>query len=128
MAAKQADLDRDIERLYRGPLEEFTAARNDLVKRLRKLGGKEEAERVRVLPKPTPSSWAVNVLFDREGERMDALLAAGMRARAGQREAVSGRGGEALRESLGELRRLTDELRRRGSAILAEAGRAVSRE
>ncbi|HEY0554970.1 MAG TPA: hypothetical protein VGG20_11935 [Thermoanaerobaculia bacterium] len=128
MAAKKTDVDAEIERLYRGPLEAFTSARNELAKQLRKEGGKEEAERVRVLPKPTPSAWAVNVLFEREGERMEGLLAAGKRARAGQKAAVSGKGAEALREGLGELRRLIDELRRRGAAILAEAGRAVSRD
>jgi hypothetical protein len=130
MISKKTDLDAGIERLYRGPLDAFTSARNDLVKQLRKLGGKEgkeDAERVQGLPKPTPSSWAVNVLFERESERMDALLAAGERARAGQREAVSGRGVEALRASLAEVRRLIDELRRRGAALLAESGRAVSR-
>jgi hypothetical protein len=82
---------------------------------------------VKTLAKPTPSAWAVNLLFDRERERMDELLAAGKRARAGQREAVSGRGPEALRESLGAVRRLIDELRRRAAAFLAESGRSVSR-
>jgi hypothetical protein len=128
MAAKKTDLDAEIERLYRGPLDAFTSARNDLAKQRRKAGGKDDAERVRVLPKPTPSAWAVNVLFDRESEKMDALLAAGERARAGQRQAVAGRGVEALRASLGEVRGLIDELRRRGAAVLAESGRAVSRD
>jgi hypothetical protein len=128
MAAKKSALDAEIERLYRGPLDAFTSARNDLVKQLRKSGGKEDAERVRTLAKPTPSAWAVNVLFERETEKMEGLLAAGERAREGQRKAVSGKGVEALRESLGEVRALIDELRRRGSAILAESGRAVSRD
>ncbi|HEY0512757.1 MAG TPA: alanine-zipper protein [Thermoanaerobaculia bacterium] len=127
MAPKKTDLDVEIERLYRGPLDAFTSARNDLAKQLRKLGSKQDADTVRVLAKPTPSAWAVNLLFDREGEKMDTLLAAGKRARAGQREAVSGRGAEALRESLGALRRLVDELRRRAAALLAESGRSVSR-
>jgi hypothetical protein len=127
MAAKKNDLDVELERLYRGPLDEFTPARNDLVKQLRKLGSKTDADRVRILPKPTPSAWAVNVLFDRDREKMEELLAAGKRARAAQREAVSGRGADALRESLGAVRRLIDELRRLGVGILAEAGRSVSR-
>jgi len=127
MAAKKTDLDAELERLYSGPMGDFTKVRNDLAKQLKKLGKGEEAKRVSGLAKPTPSAWAVNVLFDREGERMDALLAAGTRARAGQREAVSGRGAEALRESLGEVRRLVEELRRRGAAVLAESGRSVSR-
>jgi hypothetical protein len=127
MASKKNDLDVELERLYSGPLDTFTAARNDLAKQLRKLGSKEDADRVRTLAKPTPSAWAVNLLFDRERERMDNLLAAGQRARAGQREAVAGRGAEALRESLGAVRKLIDELRRRAAAFLAESGRSVSR-
>jgi len=127
MAAKKNDLDAELQRLYSGPLDAFTAARNDLAKQLRKLGHSPDANQVKTLAKPTPSAWAVNLLFDRERERMDELLAAGKRARAGQREAVSGRGPEALRESLGAVRRLIDELRRRAAAFLAESGRTVSR-
>ena len=127
MAAKKNDLDVELQRLYSGPLDAFTAARNDLAKQLRKLGHGPDANQVKTLAKPTPSAWAVNLLFDRERERMDELLAAGKRARAGQREAVSGRGPEALRESLGAVRRLIDELRRRAAAFLAESGRTVSR-
>jgi hypothetical protein len=127
MAAKKNDLDAELQRLYSGPLDAFTAARNDLAKQLRKLGRGPDADQVKTLGKPTPSAWAVNLLFDRERERMDELLAAGTRARAGQREAVSGRGPEALRESLGAVRRLIDELRRRAAAFLAESGRTVSR-
>ncbi len=127
MAAKKTDLDVELERLYRGPLDEFTPARNALAKQLGKLGGKQDADRVRALPKPTLSAWAVNLLFAREGEAMDALLAAGKQARAGQREAVAGRGAAALRESLEALRGLIDRLRRRGAGLLAESGRPVSR-
>ncbi len=127
MAAKKNDLDADLARLYRGPLEGFTAARNDLAKQLRKEGRSTESDRVKSLAKPTPSAWAVNVLFDRDREKMDDLLAAGKKARAAQQQAVSGRGAEALREGLGAVRRLIDELRRLGVGILAEAGRAASR-
>ncbi len=125
--APKNDLDAELARLYRGPIEGFTAARNELAKQLRKLGQGEDADRVRALAKPTPSAWAVNVLFDRDREKMEELLAAGKRARAAQQQAVSGRGAEALREGLGAVRRLIDELRRLGVGILAESGRAASR-
>src|SRR4051812_1107814 len=127
MAPKKNDLDDELARLYRGPLEGFTEARNELAKQLRKLGQGEDADRVKSLAKPPPSAWAVNVLFDRDREKMDALLVAGKRARAAQQQAVSGRGAEALREGLGTVRRLIDELRRLGVGILAEAGRGASR-
>ncbi|HSG38408.1 MAG TPA: hypothetical protein VLE27_02125, partial [Thermoanaerobaculia bacterium] len=100
MATKKADLDVEIGRLYRRPLDEFIPARNDLAKQIRKLGPPEDAERVRTLPKATPSAWAVNQLFEREPERMERLLGTGRRALAAQREAVSGRGAASLREHI----------------------------
>ena len=127
MAAQRKDLDVELARLYRGPQGEFTKARNDLAKQLRKLGKPKEAEYVRTLAKPTPSAWAVNQLFEREPARMDTLLAAGKRARAGQREAVSGRGAAALRESLQAARGVMDDLRRRAGEILRESGGSASR-
>lgn len=126
MASKKNDLDADLARLYRGPLEGFTAARNDLAKQLRKEGRSTESDRVKSLAKPTPSAWAVNALFERDREKMDALLAAGKKARGAQQQAVSGRGAEALREGLGAVRRLVDELRRLGVGILAEGGHGAS--
>lgn len=127
MATKKTDVDVEIGRLYRRPLDEFISARNDLAKQLRKLGVPEDAERVRTLPKPTPSAWAVNMLFEREPERMERLLGTGRRALAAQREAVSGRGVSSLREHIEAGRALTEELRGRAVEILAESGRAVSR-
>lgn len=127
MATKKTEVDVEIGRLYRRPLDEFISARNDLAKRLRKLGAPEDAERVRTLPKPTPSAWAVNLLFEREPEKMERLLGTGRRALAAQREAVSGRGVASLREHIEAGRSLTEQLRRRAVEILAESGRAVSR-
>jgi Alanine-zipper, major outer membrane lipoprotein len=127
MAASRKDLDAELERLYRQPLGEFTKARNDLAKQLRKLGSPKEADYVRTLPKPTPSAWAVNQLFEREPAGMDTLLAAGQRARAGQREAVSGRGAAALRESLQAARGVMDDLRQRAAEILRASGGSESR-
>jgi hypothetical protein len=127
MATKKSDVDVEIGRLYRRPLDEFISARNDLAKQLRKLGVPEDAERVRTIPKPTPSAWAVNLLFEREPEKMERLLGTGRRALAAQREAVSGRGVSSLREHIEMGRSLTEELRRRAVEILGESGRAVSR-
>ncbi len=127
MAAKKTGLDDELERLYRRPPGEFIAARNELAKQIGKSAGKAEADKVRASPKPTPSAWGVNALFEHEGERMDALLAAGERARAGQKEAVSGGGAAGLRASLEAARKLAEDLRRRGAALLSAAGVAVSK-
>src|SRR5215203_1884 len=120
MAPSKTGLNAEIQGLYRGPLEEFIAARNALAARLRKEKRADDAAEAKALPKPTPSAWAVNQLFERRPEKMDALLGAGKRARAAQREAVSGRGAESLRESIRAARSLSDELRWDAAHILAE--------
>jgi hypothetical protein len=127
MASRKTSPDAEIQHLYRLPAEEFTPARNELAKRLRKEGHKDDAAEVQALPKPTPSAWAVNALFERQPQKMEALLGAGKRARAAQREAVSGRGAEALRESIRAARALSDELRWEAGQILAEQGKPPSR-
>lgn len=127
MASRTAELDDELKGLHWAPLGEFTGARNALAKQLAKAGKKKEADEVKALPKPTPSAWAVSQLFKRETGKMDRLLGAGERARAAQREAVSGAGAERLRETMAAVRSLAEELRQRAAAILSEDGRAPSR-
>lgn len=127
MAPRKTGLDAEIRGLYRGPLDEFTAARNALAARLKKEKRADDAAEVKSLPKPTPSAWGVNLLFDRDPEKMKELIAAGKRARTAQREAVSGRGIESLRETIRDARRLADELRWDAAHILSEQGRSPSR-
>ena len=127
MASSKSELNAEIRDLYRLPPEEFTVARNELSTRLRKEKRTEDASEVKALPKPTPSAWAVNALFEHQGQKMDALLAAGKRARAAQREAVSGRGAESLREAIRLARGLADELRWEAAQILSQHGRAPNR-
>lgn len=127
MAAKtrRSDLDAEIQQLYAQPLAEFTAARNDLAKRLQKEGKKDDAAEVKSLAKPTASAWAVNRLFEEERERMDALLAAGAKARDALRHTLAHGEAEALREALQEERKLRDDLRRRAGKLLGRATQAI---
>jgi len=122
--APKTGLDAEIRDLYRLLPAEFTAARNALASRLGKEKRKDDAAEVKALPKPTPSAWAVNALFERQEQKMDALIAAGKRAR----EAVSGRGAESPREAIRLARGLVDELRGDAAQILAERGRPPSRD
>jgi hypothetical protein len=126
--ASKTGLNAEIRDLYRLFPEEFTAARNALASRLGKEKRKDDAAEVKALPKPTPSAWAVNALFERQEQKMDALIAAGKRARAAQREAVAGRGAESLREAIQLARGLADELRWDAAQILSEGGRPPSRD
>ena len=126
--ASKTGLNADLRDLYRLPPEEFTAARNALASRLGKEKRKDEAAEVKALSKPTPSAWAVNALFERQEQKMDALIAAGKAARTAQRQAVSGKGAESLREAIKLARGLADELRWDAAQILAERGRPPSRD
>ena len=128
MAPRKTGLDAEIRDLYRGPLDEFTPARNALASRLKKEKRADDAAEVKSLPKPTPSAWGVNLLFEREPEKMAELLAAGKKARTAQSQAVSGRGVESLRETIRDARRLADELRWDAAHILSEQGRSPSRD
>ncbi|MFY9820856.1 MAG: hypothetical protein WAM82_05705, partial [Thermoanaerobaculia bacterium] len=126
--ATKTRLNAEIRDLYRLSPEEFTAARNALASRLNKEKRKDEAAEIKALSKATPSAWAVNALFERQEQKMDALSAAGKRARAAQKEAVSGKGAESLREAIRLARGLADELRWDAAQILSEHGRPPSRD
>jgi hypothetical protein len=82
-------LNDEIGRLYQGPLEEFTAARNALAKQAGK-----EAPRIRALPKPSVPAWAVNQLYWRDRHTWDALVAAADNARAVNRAVLAGKSGD----------------------------------
>lgn len=121
------DSDIELARLYALPLTDFTAERNALAARLRKAGKRKEAAEVQGLRKPAASTWAINQLLSREADKIEALLAAGERARTAQRQSLAGRatGTGALREALQEVRSLLEELRGRAVAFLSEAGHAA---
>ena len=67
-------------RLYGLPLDEFTAERDAVAKRLRADGEREEAARIKKLRKPSVPAWAVN-----QAARADAKARQG--AGEGRREA-----------------------------------------
>src|ERR687892_248895 len=52
----------EIAALYRLPVAEFVAARDQLAKRLRSAGDREAARRVAALRRPSVSVWAANQL------------------------------------------------------------------
>lgn len=71
----------EVERLLGLPLDEFTSARNEAAKRLRKEGRADEAAAVAELRKPTAAVWAVNQAARREPGDVRALVRAAERVR-----------------------------------------------
>jgi len=80
-------LESKIDDLYRGALDEFTAARNALAKTL--TGA--EASRVRKLAKPTVVPWALNQLYWHARPAFERLLTSGAKLRKAQIDALEGR-------------------------------------
>jgi hypothetical protein len=81
LARRKQDLDTAIAGLYRLPREEFTGARNDLVKRLRSDRERAEADEVKALAKPTAAAWIVNQVGRDARADLKQLLSAGKRMR-----------------------------------------------
>jgi len=120
------DLERELDELYGRPLGDFTAARNDLAKRLKKAGQTDEAACVAGLAKPSISAWAVNQLGRRDPERLRELLDAGEALVEAQRAALAGRGAERFDEAGRRQRDLIRALVPAAAAQLEDAGHRPS--
>ncbi|HEX6717823.1 MAG TPA: hypothetical protein VF088_11970 [Pyrinomonadaceae bacterium] len=111
-------LDDDIDALFRLPLAEFTSARNSLAARLKQDGRRNDAERVKLLAKPSISAWAVNQLYWNHRGAFDQLIAASKRFRPAQRLRLAGKSAgmsdslDARREALAHLSDLATEVLR----------------
>jgi hypothetical protein len=117
------ELEGEVDRLYGLPLAEFTDARNALAAALRSRGDGDAAARVKALPKPSASAWAVNQLYFRERERFAAVVRAGDRLRAAQ---AGGAGAEEVREAMRERRAAVAEALHAAERALAAAGHGAA--
>jgi hypothetical protein len=117
------DLETELEELFGLPLEDFTAARNELTSRLKSAGQADSAQRVRELRKPSVPAWTVNQLARREPEAVGRLVEAGERLRKAQAAALAGGEAAAVREATTAERDAVRELMRLAEHLLEEAGR-----
>lgn len=112
-------LDDEIDALFQQPLAEFTSSRNALASRLKKDGRANEAERVKLLTKPSVSAWAVNQLYWEHRDAFDELIATGKRFRTGSR--ATGKTAN-MRDSLDARREALVQLSDLATELLTEAG------
>src|SRR5919197_3928391 len=117
------DVERELDQLFGLPLEEFTAARNELAARLKGAGQTEAAERIRELRKPSVPVWAVNQLARREPEAVTRLVEAGERLRKAQAAALAGGAGAAVRSATTAERDAVRDLTRLAERVLQDAER-----
>ena len=79
-------LEAEIDRLYQLPLEQFTAARNALAKRV-----PGNAAKLGSWTKPTAPAWAVNQVYWRSRATFDALLKSARSLRSAHRALLGGK-------------------------------------
>jgi hypothetical protein len=115
----------DTDALYQLSPAEFTAARNALAGKLKKAGKDEDADRVKALPKPSISAWAVNQLFWRHRKAFDALIAAGERFRKAQASQLAGKAAD-LRGPLDARREALSELSTLAAKVLRDVGNTAT--
>ena len=126
-ASREGETLEEADRLFALPLDEFTAARNELARRLKKDGDADAAEQVGALAKPSVAAWAVNQLARREPEAVRSLLNLASRLRNAQERSLKGeRAADELRAAQAEERDVIRTLTQRAGDILREADRPAS--
>jgi hypothetical protein len=140
MPAPRTDPDPDAEpdpgaELFALAPEDFTAARDALVRQLRSAGRTEAAKSVGALRRPTVAAWAVNQVARADPGAVDAARAGGREVAVTQRRALSGlrdggSGSALLRDADARRRELVRQLTDAAAQVLARAGRdpAATRE
>lgn len=115
-----AEFEREIDRLYGLPRDEFVPRRNELATRLRKAGQREQADAVRGLEKPTVAAWAVNRLQRAEKPTVRRLLRAGEKIREAQAGALAGSSSGRLRSAATEQHDAVQALAAKARDLLAD--------
>jgi hypothetical protein len=113
-------LDDDLDRLYQLPLDEFTAARNEIAKR-----AGARATEIKALTKPPIAAWAVNQLHWKDRKVYDALIEAAGELRATHKAVLSGKRGD-LRFAGKEHEDAIEKALKATLAILADSGHPVT--
>jgi hypothetical protein len=122
-----ASVEEEVDRLYDLPLDEFTAARNELARRLKRDGDDEAADRVRGLAKPSVAAWSINQLARRDEEGVRSLLNVGARLRSAQERSLKGeRAADELRAAQAEERDVVRRLTQRAGELLRDMGRPAT--
>ena len=113
-------LEDEIDALFTLPLAEFTGARNTLAARLKKEGRADDADRVKLLGKPSVSAWAVNQLYWDHRDAFDDLIVASKTFRPASSRLAGRVAG--MRDSLDARREALTNLSQLATEVLTEAG------
>jgi len=125
-ATSEAELERELERLYQLPLSEFTSARNALAKRLRSEGDPDRAEQVKQLRKPPVAAWLVNRLARERELDVQRLVKAGEALTKSQVKAAAGHASQAFLDARREEHRALERLGQAAREIVGREGVGAS--
>lgn len=117
-----AALERDLDALYQLPLDQFTAARDELAKRLSGDGQAEQAEQVKALRKPTIAVWLANRLVREDELDVQRLLKAGESLAKAQAKVAQGQSPEAFLDARREGERALERLTRAAQRLVEREG------
>ncbi len=112
----------EIDRLYALPLDEFTAERDELAKRLRKEGDAEAADAVKSLKKPSVAAWAVNQVQRDRPDEVRELIDVTEELHRVYKKLSSAGARERLEEAAEIQRRLIKSLVRCAAQLLEAGG------
>lgn len=114
------DLETALTAVYRGPLEDFVARRDALVKQLRTLKRRAEADQAKALRKPSRMAWALNSAVHQDPAAVETLALAITAALDAQMA-----GGIDLRTTLDTVRTAARALANAAAAVAGESGHAI---
>src|SRR5215208_6741288 len=122
VATRSMTVEQATEELYDLRPGEFTHARDERAKALRKEGRRNEADAVKALRKPTVPAWALNQLARRQPKEVERLVAAGEELRAAQEELLAGGDRKAFQSAAAKEREQVAKLSAEAADLAAEAG------
>ena len=116
----------EIDRLYALPLDEFTAERDELAKRLRKEGDADAADTVKALKKPSIAAWAVNQVQRDRPDEVRELIDVTTELHRVYKKLSSAGARERLEEAADIQRKLIQSLVRCAAQLLEAGGHPAS--
>ena len=109
--------------LFATPPPDFVAARNEVVKALRKDKARDDATVVAALRPPGWDDWSLNTVATSDPDVVAGFIDAAAQVRDVQAAAIEGRDGPDIRTALRDLRDRSADLVRLADTALAGAGR-----
>ena len=122
MTGRDKLVEQAADELYSVSLGDFTRARDERAKALRKEGRREEANAVKALRKPTVAAWALNQLARQHAQEVERLLAAGGKLSAAQEDLLGGGDRKAFQSAAVTERDEVARLAGEAAELVSEAG------